>query len=133
MDLSYNSAGGDRVTRVEADVDFDELLERVGGDTEFLQELFDLFLEDSAGLLDEIKENIAKGDHEALSRTAHKLKGSIANFAPTGPVFDAAKSLEFMGKDKDLGNADSSYQELAEQLNTLHATIRQYGDSLANE
>lgn len=130
MDLSNNSAGGESVSRVDLNIDFDDLLDKVGGDTEFLQELFDIFLEDSAGLLNEIKENIAKGDHEALSRTAHKLKGSIANFVPSGPVFDAAKSLEFMGKDNKLDNAQDGFQSLSEHLDSLHSTIRNYGMNL---
>ncbi|KAA3618666.1 MAG: hypothetical protein DWQ05_06810 [Calditrichaeota bacterium] len=131
MDLTGNNAGGHNVSKVESNVDFDELLERVGGDAEFLQELFDIFLEDSVNLLSEIKENIASGDNEALQRTAHKLKGSISNFVPTGPVFDAAKSLEFMGRENELDAADTGYQQLTEHLTDLHSTIKQYGDNLA--
>ena len=130
MDYANSNAGGDRVTRVDLNIGFDDLLDKVGGDTEFLQERFDIFLADSAGLLNEIKANIANGDHEALSRTAHKLKGSIANFVPSGPVFEAAKSLEFMGKDNNLDSAQDGFQDLTEHLDNLHSTIREYGDNL---
>ena len=50
MDSANNNAGGDRVTRVDLNIDFDDLLDKVGGDTEFLQELFDIFLEDAPGV-----------------------------------------------------------------------------------
>ncbi|MCA9735490.1 MAG: Hpt domain-containing protein [Deferribacteres bacterium] len=131
MNLSGKDAGGHEVTSVEASIDFNELLERVGGDAEFLQELFDIFLDNSTDLLNQIKQHIEENDHEALARAAHTLKGSVSNFTPTGPVFEMARSLEFMGKEKNLDQAPESYDELAEKLDSLHATIKQFGNNIA--
>ena len=128
MDLSGKDASGHDVVNIKELIDYDSLLERVGGDTEFLNELFDIFLEDSSNLLKEIKENIDQNDHEALSRTAHKLKGSISNFVPQGPIFDAAKFLEFAGRDNRMQEAKEGYGNLETQLATLHSSIRYYAD-----
>lgn len=131
MNLLGKDSGGHEVTRVESNIDFDDLLEKVGGDAEFLQELFDLFLDNSTDLLNQIKQHIDNDDNEALARAAHTLKGSVSNFTPTGPVFEAAKSLEFMGKENNLDQANDRYDALVDMLDSLHSTIRQYGDSIA--
>jgi two-component system, sensor histidine kinase and response regulator len=59
----------------------DELLERVGGDREFLHELVEIFREDYPAQILTAKEAAARGDHEALRRVGHSLKGALKNLA----------------------------------------------------
>ncbi len=117
---SHRDAG---VVRVEEILDLDALLDRAGGDEEFLQELFDIFLEDSEILLKQIREEMAAGDYENLARTAHKLKGSMSNFVSDGPALQAAKSVEQHGLNNNADEVEAAFNKLQEEYERLKASI----------
>ena len=71
-------------------------LEAADGDEEFLRELAGVFLEDIPRLLAELRAAARAGDPERLSRAAHAIKGSVANFGAPGAVATAQR-LETMG------------------------------------
>ena len=60
-----------------------ELLDRVDGDMEFLQESVEMLQEDSVSLLDEIRFAVGASDAPALVKPAHALKGMLSNFCST--------------------------------------------------
>jgi two-component system, sensor histidine kinase and response regulator len=82
-------------------LDRDAILERVGGDVEFLEEIAGLFVEDCPKLLTEIRAAISAGNPTALEHAAHTLKGSVANFGAR-PAREAAFRLEMLGRERDL-------------------------------
>ena len=55
-------------------------LDRLGGDEELLQEVAELFLEEYPPLMTQIRSAIDNGNSQELERSAHSLKGSVANF-----------------------------------------------------
>lgn len=57
---------------------FDEagFMRRVLGDPELAKEVLDAFAEDSRGILRQLETGIAAGDHAAIERHAHTLKGA---------------------------------------------------------
>jgi HPt (histidine-containing phosphotransfer) domain-containing protein len=57
-----------------------ELLESVGGDTEFLAELIDDFLADAPAQLEALREAATSGDAVGARRAAHTLKGNARTF-----------------------------------------------------
>src|SRR5262249_10544546 len=59
--------------------DRSKALAQTEGDVELLGQLVQLFFDQSAGLLPELRDAIARGDGKALERSAHKLKGSLSN------------------------------------------------------
>jgi HPt (histidine-containing phosphotransfer) domain-containing protein len=61
----------------------DALLEMVGNDAAFLEELVDTFLEDAVTQLDAMRAAVAAGDVESLVRPAHSLKTNSANMGAT--------------------------------------------------
>ena len=84
----------------------DELMERVDGDLEFLEETIAMLDEDSPALLDEIKAAVAAGDAAALVKPAHALKGMVSNFcAPSAEA--AALELEVMGREERMIDVDT--------------------------
>jgi two-component system sensor histidine kinase/response regulator len=103
-----------------ADSPFDEaaLLERVEGDTELLQEIVALFLEDSPRVLEEVRAAVAAGDAVALKRAAHTLKGSASNFGAAAVVATALE-LEAMGRTGDLTAAGPARDRLEAALHAL--------------
>jgi PAS domain S-box-containing protein len=92
-----------------------ELLERVGGDREFLSELVSLFREDSPKQLDRIKTAVKNGDSSEVLRGAHSLRGTLANLAAR-PAADFAAEIEHAGKSDDVLRARVALQNLELEL-----------------
>jgi HPt (histidine-containing phosphotransfer) domain-containing protein len=95
---------------------FDDLLDQVGGDREFLAELLQTYFDDSPKLLEALHSALAAGNVEEFRRAAHSLKSSSANFGAVR-LSRMCKELEDMGK---VGNLDGAGEGIA------HAEI-EYG------
>jgi PAS domain S-box-containing protein len=104
--------------RQQEPMDTASALARVEGDVELLQELVALFLEDLPDLLTNLREAVTAGDAGAIERAAHKLKGSVGNFAAQ-PAFDAALRLEKIGRVGELTEAESAYHALLQEIDLL--------------
>lgn len=100
-------------------------LDRLGGDEELLKEVGTLFLDESQELLAEIHLAIQSADPTSLERTAHTLKGSIANFG-TGPAYDAALELERLGRARRLDQTTAIYRRLTDQIILLQRAVQEY-------
>jgi HPt (histidine-containing phosphotransfer) domain-containing protein len=81
-----------------------------------------LFYPESDGLMSEIEAAIAAGETTKLQRAAHTLKGSADCFCATA-VVEAARRLEFMGRDALLTDADEAFAELKQALDRLTAAL----------
>lgn len=81
------------------------LLESVGGDLDFLEELLQDFFEDSYHQLWQMEEALTAGDADRLRRAAHTLKSNSANFGATR-LAESCKTLERIGAAIALGDAD---------------------------
>ncbi|MBZ5672744.1 MAG: Hpt domain-containing protein [Acidobacteriia bacterium] len=97
-------------------------LARVGGDLDLLKEIAALFLEEYPRELDDLHKAMATGDARLLERTAHGLKGSVANFGARAAV-DSAFQLERLGKAGKLDQAPPALAALERALASLHAEL----------
>jgi HPt (histidine-containing phosphotransfer) domain-containing protein len=97
---------------------------RVGGDAELLKELAQLFLEEYPRLVAELHAAHASGDAHQVERTAHGLKGSIANFGARQAV-EAALQIEQLGRQGDLGPVGELLATLDLVLLALHGELDQ--------
>src|SRR5215470_1445073 len=88
----------------EPAIDLVRMREAADGDDEFLKQLVEVFLDDTALRVRELNEALAARDGRFLGRTAHQLKGSSANVGAT-MLFDLAKTLEKMGQGNELSGA----------------------------
>ncbi len=95
---------------------------RVGGDIDLLKEIAVLFLDTYPEVLAEIRDAAGQKDAKALERTAHGLKGSVANFG-AAPAVEAARSLEFMGRDSQLDGVSTALQNLEQALAALRPEL----------
>jgi two-component system, sensor histidine kinase and response regulator len=77
----------------EFDWDLKELMERLGGDQEFLRELLLMFREDVRMNLEKSRTAIGARDYGGLSRTAHTMKGMLRNLS-MGAAAESAAALE---------------------------------------
>jgi two-component system, sensor histidine kinase and response regulator len=97
-------------------------LGRVGGDLELLQEIAVLFLDTYPQVLDEIRTAATTGDAKALERSAHGLKGSVANFGAAQAV-EAARHLEALGRAAQLDDIGPALLNLEHALETLRPEL----------
>ena len=98
-------------------------LSRVGGDTELLREIGQLFLEEYPTMLTRLAAAVANQDANAVDRTAHSIKGSVANFGAQA-AYQAALELEQMGREQNLGDAHRQLGELERALAALQAELQ---------
>jgi CheY-like chemotaxis protein len=94
-------------------------MKRVGGDEELLNELIEIFLQETPKLMNQVREAIAEQDSPTLRRAAHSIKGSASNFGAAAVCTTAAR-LEKMGQVNDLTGTEPA---LAELQNALEKTL----------
>ena len=110
---------------VESAIDRRVALSRVGGDSELLREIAQLFLEDYPKCMEDIRQAANRGDAKHLERSAHGLKGSVSNFGAAAAV-EAARSLESMGRAHQLAEV----QQVIQTLDLALAALRPELESL---
>ena len=103
-------------------IDTAAALTRVDGDAELLKELVVLFLKGLPEMLTNLREAVTAGNAKVIERAAHKLKGSVGNFAAQ-PTFEAALRLEVLGRDGNLSEAEPVYIELEREIQRLKSAM----------
>ena len=102
-----------------------ELLERIDGDMDFLEETVEILEEDYPVLFEAIVRAATAGDAEALVKPAHALKGMLANFC-AGPAEAAARDLETKARENRLEDIDSGVKVLARETERLRLALRSF-------
>ncbi len=95
-----------------------DLAERLDSDMELFRELAELFMEDSSVLMDKIRKSIDSSDPVQLRKSAHTIKGSVSNFSAQ-KAYDAAFNLETIGKNEELDKAETAFNSLREEIESL--------------
>jgi HPt (histidine-containing phosphotransfer) domain-containing protein len=94
----------------------------MGGDTELLGEIIDLFLDEYPKLLSRIKDAVTNNQPEILQASAHALKGSVGNFAASDATA-AAFRLENIGKSGDMAEAGEALSVLEAELERVRVRL----------
>ena len=103
-------------------------LARVQGDNEMLQDIVELFFTETPALLSALREAIARGDGQALTRAAHSLQGTVSSFgAPAACA--AALRLEALGRSGDVTQAESASAELEREIDRLAQALAAFRGS----
>jgi HPt (histidine-containing phosphotransfer) domain-containing protein len=98
------------------------LLARVGGREDRLRTIIQVFLDESSGLMAELREAIARGEASRLTRPAHSLKGAVGFFGVPG-VVQGAQTLETLGHAGELIGAAQAYSRLEREIRTLKSAL----------
>jgi two-component system, sensor histidine kinase and response regulator len=98
------------------------VLARVGGDRTFLAEMLALFREDCPQSLRALRRAVEAGDAERVQRSAHALKGSVATFGAV-EAFEAARALEYMGRNGSLTEAPTALVRLEQSIPELERAL----------
>ncbi len=95
-------------------LDLSYLEDIAGGSNDFIIEMIDMFLEQTPGYFDEIKQAIADGNWKTVSDLAHKVK-------PTLAFMGSNESKEIMAKiEMDTRNLEN-LDEVEPIFNELHS------------
>ncbi len=104
--------------------DKDEILKRFDWEKDFLAELVEIFANDVPEQLSKIKENVNNRNGRGLDKSAHKLKGAIANFEEKA-AFETALQLEMMGKKNKLDGVEEVYDTLVKEVEYLVKALKE--------
>ena len=107
-----------------APVDIEGLIELNGG-LEGLEEIIDLYLEQSNQLIEELDAAIRTGSASTLEQCAHKFYGASANCGMTA-ILPPLRELEKMGRTGLLTNAEQSYADLGRQFTRIKESFADY-------
>jgi CheY-like chemotaxis protein len=101
----------------------DRLLQSLGGDQTFLNELLAVFLDETPKKLQIIKEALSGADSSTVERTAHSLKGELL-YLGISELTKNAGDLEQFGRVEDLQRAADSFATLEAGLSALIQSIQ---------
>ncbi len=113
-------------------LDFQKILERLGGDETLLTEVIDIFVDQTPQHMETLRRALAQGDAESVKKTAHGLKGELGYLGVT-EVTQKARELEELGRKHDLEKASQVLDSLEPQISAIVAAMRERkpGKSLA--
>ena len=106
-------------------VDWVDVLERSGGDREFLAELISLFLDLKTQLLEDIRAAVRTANSSKLEHAAHALRGAVGNFSQKAP-YDAALRLENLAHSRQLSGAEEALADLESGMNWLQISLKSW-------
>jgi HPt (histidine-containing phosphotransfer) domain-containing protein len=105
--------------------DKDVALKMFEGEEEFLKELVEIFINDVPEHMLEIEEAVNCRNSEALVKSAHKLKGAVANFGKNATT-DTASKLETMGGENNLDGVEEVYGTLVKDIESLVNSLKEF-------
>lgn len=104
------------------------LLRIGGGDAAFVQEMVQIFLEDTPPRLAEIEQGLARADLVAVTKAAHSVKGGASNFGAT--EFRAlAEQLEHRSKAGDAAALPEIFAALQVEYPRVVVALRALGSA----
>ena len=89
---------------------------------EFLEELIDVYLEDTPNRLVQLRQALDGGDTETLIREAHTLKSSSANLGAMA-LSALAKTMEFAGRNGKLADMETEVRQFEQQFAQVKTTL----------
>lgn len=100
----------------------DRIIERLGADEALARELAALFVTECPRMMTEVRTSVASGAAEEIRRSAHALKGSVANFTDGAPT-QAALALETMARANDVAGTPAALQDLERAMEAFLAQL----------
>ncbi len=107
---------------MEAPILREEVLERIGGDAGFLNELLALYDQEFASKMTALDRALAEGDMNAARDLGHNLNGASANLSLPG-LQAASLDMEMAGKAGDPEGARAALDRLKKEYARLKAFL----------
>ena len=93
-------------------------------DKEVIVEIIDLFFEEYPERIESLKNAIRQKNYDELKSTAHGLKGVISHFHAED-ARALAKSLEDMGANQDMTEAEPTFNKLKEKTSNMLEELKE--------
>ena len=106
------------MTETSALYDREELLGRIEGDEDLLQEVIAIFLEDLPHQREHLQQAHTTLNPEDICHSAHTIKGVLLNLAAVS-IADVAYEIEEAGRHNNLQNIDEKFARLDTMLDEL--------------
>lgn len=116
--IKEEQAKAELATSANELIDWSAALKTAQGNQDFLKELVQLLLEESAKMFVEIHGAIDQQDAKALQRAAHTLKSSLKALGASS-VAQVAEGLEIIGRENQLAGADEAASSLHQRFDRL--------------
>ncbi len=99
-------------------IDYPSVLERIGGDESFLEELLNIYIEDFSKKCSQLKEAIEQKEFDLIHEIGHSLKGSSANLSLT-LHHQASSQMETAGKERNIDEASIALDLLEKEFKRI--------------
>jgi len=109
---------GNKSAETDVPIQKEEVLERIGGDASFLEELLTLYDKEFTTKIKALESVLKKKDFISLENLGHSLKGSSANLSLPG-LREAAYRMETAGREKDIAAVKTAMDELKREYARL--------------
>ncbi|MGB7294148.1 MAG: Hpt domain-containing protein [Candidatus Aminicenantales bacterium] len=113
--------------QLEADqpIDFSAVLDRIGGDTSFLQDLLNLYFHEFDEKKELLEKALSRGDSTQIQEVGHSLKGASANLSLI-PLQKLGLAIETAGGEKNLDRAREAIGALGPEFQRLKAFLEMH-------
>ncbi len=106
-------------------IDLVSVLERIGGDESFLNQLIDIYIKEFVAKYEHLRKAVKQRDFKAIERIGHSLKGSSGNLSLKG-LYDISSDLEVSGKEKDIEQTTFLLERLIKEFGRLQDSLPRY-------
>ena len=111
-------------TKAYDPINYPEVLERIGGDTEFLAELLNIYFLEFQEKKSQIEEALEDANFGLIQEIGHSLKGASANLSLPS-LRRLASALEAAARERDIEMARRALGSLVSECRLLHDFLRQ--------
>jgi HPt (histidine-containing phosphotransfer) domain-containing protein len=106
----------------QADYDVTGVIDKLGGDREFIAECVDLFEAELPLLMTSLRDGVSADSPERVQAAAHALKGMTSNFCEDGPAKTAGR-IDHLAREGHLQDAPELVAQLEGELARLLAAL----------
>ncbi|MGB9836785.1 MAG: Hpt domain-containing protein [Candidatus Saccharicenans sp.] len=99
-------------------IDRKEVLERIGGDEDFLGELIQIYRQEFDEKIEVLSRAIEEKNYQLIREAGHSLKGASANLSLPA-LREAAWEMEMAGKEQNLEQARQALEKLKKEYKRL--------------
>ncbi len=103
---------------IDSIINRNSLRDRLDGDMPLFVSMVELFLKDSAALMESLDQAVSARNVPAVAKFAHTLKGSVANFSAQ-KAFEACLELETLAKSEKNDAIPAAYLNVKKEISLV--------------
>jgi HPt (histidine-containing phosphotransfer) domain-containing protein len=104
---------------------YSELKDLMGAD--YVIEIVDTYIQETAALIQQLRQTLEAGDAGSFGRLAHSIKSSSASLGAL-TFSQQARELEMLGKANDLAGVGQKLEKLAADFNLVTSRLKELRD-----